>query len=615
MSAKQPNVFASAFRLITRNARCFLAFEVLYKAFGALVMIPLIHLATHACMLACGIEYIGQDNLMQLITCPVTWLVALVMVGVMGLYAMVDISACISIFELSRQNLQAGLLQITKQAFLEAVRVLRPRNAPLIVIVLLIIPFTNFVMVPSFVGSIEIPEFIATFLAYNVATMVLFAVVMLFLYVCAALNMYALHYYVLEDSPFREACRKSRTLDLRHRLRDVLLFLVMQVIGMVLTVVALALVAVLVLFLGMLFQASGTVAKVVEVVASAGAVVVFFVLVVALTTCQVPLCYALLSTLFYRRYEQCAVLDADPVLHAQAVKSPRRARVATVAGVAAAYAVAVLFVLGFYTGAFAGLSVASVEPSVVAHRCGALSAPENTVPALRQAAEDGADWCEIDAQKCADGQIVVMHDSDLKRVAGLDKGVWEVTYDEIKQFDVSGQFTQFKGTRIPLLRDMIRAAKKANMKLQIEIKPSGYDEGIEQDVVDVVRAEGFQQDCVVASMSLDCLKKIRAAGGSDIRTLYIMSIAYGNVSAIEAADEFSVESTWARRPLADTIHANGQFLSAWTVSSPELMETMLERGADRLVTDDPKTARMVVDEYQTGESSPLSLLNVFTLSD
>ncbi len=56
---------------------------------------------------------------------------------------------------------------------------------------------------------------------------------------------------------------------------------------------------------------------------------------------------------------------------------------------------------------------------LVAHRGYALHYPENTVLALRAAAEAGADAVELDIQFSRDGVPVVIHDPDLQRTAKL----------------------------------------------------------------------------------------------------------------------------------------------------------------------------------------------------
>ena len=69
---------------------------------------------------------------------------------------------------------------------------------------------------------------------------------------------------------------------------------------------------------------------------------------------------------------------------------------------------------------------------VTAHRGYSAVYPENTIPAFKGAIQVGADWAELDVQQTADGEVIVMHDSNLKRTTGLDKEVWQVTWMKSK---------------------------------------------------------------------------------------------------------------------------------------------------------------------------------------
>ena len=73
--------------------------------------------------------------------------------------------------------------------------------------------------------------------------------------------------------------------------------------------------------------------------------------------------------------------------------------------------------------------------SVSAHRGGARKAPENTMSAIKYAVDSMSDYAEIDVQETSDGEIVLMHDTNLKRTTGLNASIWTLTYDEISQLD------------------------------------------------------------------------------------------------------------------------------------------------------------------------------------
>ena len=54
-------------------------------------------------------------------------------------------------------------------------------------------------------------------------------------------------------------------------------------------------------------------------------------------------------------------------------------------------------------------------PRVIAHRGARTSAPENTIPAIREAKKLGSSWIEIDVMLSADGTVFLNHDRMLER--------------------------------------------------------------------------------------------------------------------------------------------------------------------------------------------------------
>ena len=100
------------------------------------------------------------------------------------------------------------------------------------------------------------------------------------------------------------------------------------------------------------------------------------------------------------------------------------------------------------------------QTQVVAHRGASSLAPENTLASVLKAMELGADQCEIDVQLTKDGEVVLLHDSLLKRTTGKPGVLTDYTFNELKEFEVGSWFNQdFIGEPIPTLREVIRAVK------------------------------------------------------------------------------------------------------------------------------------------------------------
>ena len=126
--------------------------------------------------------------------------------------------------------------------------------------------------------------------------------------------------------------------------------------------------------------------------------------------------------------------------------------------------------------AILALAFASLGESVeiIAHRGASHDAPENTLAAAKLAWEQGADAVEVDIHLTKDKCIIVIHDYDTKRVAGVDRKVSEQTFEELRQLDAgSWKGAKWAGERLPSIEEVI-ATVPPGKKLVIEIK-SGVD--------------------------------------------------------------------------------------------------------------------------------------------
>ena len=113
-------------------------------------------------------------------------------------------------------------------------------------------------------------------------------------------------------------------------------------------------------------------------------------------------------------------------------------------------------------------SVFSVE--IIAHRGASFDAPENTLAAMNLAWEQNADAIELDLWLSKDGRLVVFHDADAKRIAGVPRKIADLTWAEVQQLDAgSWKNAQFKGERIPTLESILLTIPKGRRAV-LEIK-------------------------------------------------------------------------------------------------------------------------------------------------
>ena len=260
-----------------------------------------------------------------------------------------------------------------------------------------------------------------------------------------------------------------------------------------------------------------------------------------------------------------------------------------------ALAMVITFALATLIGILAIRSVRTVDDvEIIAHRGASAAAPENTMASIRQAVEEGADWTEIDVQETADGQVVVFHDSDFKKIADVDLKIWDATMEDLRNIDIGSSFApEFKDQRVPTLAEVL-AYCQGKIGVTIELKYYGHDQQLEQRVADIVERHGMQLDITIISLKqagLNKMKQLRPAW----RTGLLTAVAIGDLTQVEA-DFLAVNANIATRSFIYSSHKRDKQVLVWTVNDPISMSSMIGRGADGLITDKPGLARQVLED-------------------
>ena len=236
-------------------------------------------------------------------------------------------------------------------------------------------------------------------------------------------------------------------------------------------------------------------------------------------------------------------------------------------------------------------------PMIMAHRGYSSAAPENTIDAFEKAIEAGAEAAELDVQMTKDGVIVVMHDDSLKRTTGLDRNIWEVDYSEIKDLDNSLNFSgRYGPTRIPTLDEVIKTAK-GRLYLNIEIKRTGHDDGIVDEVVRIIQNNDYKDECDITSQDYETLVAVKALDPA-IMTAYTTVIGIGDIENLDAADIISIEETFATFREILSIHTAGKRVFVWTVNEEESIDKLVNLNVDAIITNEIEKGLKVIDKHQ-----------------
>jgi len=253
-----------------------------------------------------------------------------------------------------------------------------------------------------------------------------------------------------------------------------------------------------------------------------------------------------------------------------------------------------------YNGTFITRSM-TAQTGITAHRGSSFQAPENTMAAVMAAVEQMADRVEIDVQETKDGAVVLCHDTNLKRVAGVNKRVSDYTLEELKNLDVGTWFSgEFAGEPIPTLDEVMEYAK-GKIDLNIEIKNLGNGSSLPEKVLKLVQEYDMMEQCIITSTNRNYLKALKEMEPG-IRTGYIISAAYGNYFTDEFVDIISIRSSFVTKRMVEAAHEHGKAVHAWTVNGKVEMERLKQLGVDDIITDRPLLAREIFYEEEAAEN-------------
>lgn len=231
---------------------------------------------------------------------------------------------------------------------------------------------------------------------------------------------------------------------------------------------------------------------------------------------------------------------------------------------------------------------------VVAHRGASANAPENTLAAMELAISNGADWVEIDVQETLDGEVVVIHDSDLMKIGGSGRKVFESTLAELQSVDIgTWKDPSFSDQRIPTLQQLLELCKD-RVNVVIELKYYGREDRLEERVVSIVEAVGVQDQIIIMSLSYPAIQKMKSLRPK-WRIGLLASVSIGDITRLDA-DFFAVNANFANRALIKQVHSRGKKLMVWTVNDTISMSAMMSRGVDGIITDKPQLAISIRQE-------------------
>jgi len=224
-----------------------------------------------------------------------------------------------------------------------------------------------------------------------------------------------------------------------------------------------------------------------------------------------------------------------------------------------------------------------------AHRGLSEAYPENTILSFDKAMMAGATAIEFDVHKTKDGELVVIHDENIKRTFQGNGLIKDFTLQEIKSFKCKNpEFENSKLCKLPTLCEVLEILKNGSIFINIELKTDKmHYENIEADVLSILKKYNLYDNILISSFNPKSLEICRELDENiklgvlfDKRKSTILDFAKQINAYSLNPDVYLVD-----RALIDYAHENAFKVFSYTVNKASTASNLEKLGCDGIFTD------------------------------
>ena len=230
-------------------------------------------------------------------------------------------------------------------------------------------------------------------------------------------------------------------------------------------------------------------------------------------------------------------------------------------------------------------------PVVMAHRGYFVHAVENTLGSLEAAAAYKPDYVELDVVESADGEMFVIHDNNLKRLAGLNRNIRQMSKDEVKAVVLKQNGVE---SHISTLSDFIDKAIELDQNLNVEIKIYGKEStDFVGNVVNLLKRKNVEKKYLIQSLDWNTVLKVNELAPEISAGFIAMKKDFDINNA--GIDFISIPAYDVAKDLLSHTDVTNKPIYVWTIDAEESIETVFSQGANGVITNKCNDAMKIRD--------------------
>lgn len=539
----------------------------LIRLFQFLLIVPVTTLIFKLMLRVTGYTHITEENIQSFLSHPLVMGMIVIWIMVVLLFIYYEMGFLFLMAFNQQRGIRYQFLTIWQQLNRKVVYFYSVQVIYLIVYIALLLPLASFMLPLTLTQAISIPHFITDELMLSRSGKLLYAAVASVLVIVGVRSILTLPIFTIQPKiSIRQSLVQSWRFSKRG-LFELLVLLAMVLTGHLLLLLGITVVGTLPLYI-------------LERVLPSSAL-----LTAGMTLAFLEITFVVLFSLLQAMFSQVMVaITYNTLLLSKAKISPnfvkkRYKRLSIVVCI-------VFIVLSVLNVKSLEKSVYAPDTKIIAHRGYTAEAVENTIGGLVRAATAGADLVEIDIQQTVDGDFVVFHDRTLRRLAGKNGVVTNMTLSELETITVHSDGYSDK---ISSLDDFIEMAKALDVALLIEIKVQGNEtENLLPSLVEKLKAYQVLDTYYVQSASSQLMTQLKKLA-PNLRVGIVYALTVGSMTETPV-DFIALEESWVSDNLIAELQQSDMDLFVWTLNKDRSLQEFIGKNVAGVITDHPDTA-------------------------
>lgn len=227
----------------------------------------------------------------------------------------------------------------------------------------------------------------------------------------------------------------------------------------------------------------------------------------------------------------------------------------------------------------------------LSHRGNSKEFIENSFEAFNSVVEMGYKYIETDLRMTLDRQVIAFHDSDLKRLFGIDVQVNDLTFNEI------ANLFREENCKLLTLEDLLKSFPET--KFNIDLK----ENNVTKDSIDIVsNLDAFNRVCFASfnsSRTMEVLNFNQSAfvsmGLKDVAKFKFFKMHNKNIKFLQ------IPLVWngikvVTKNLINKAQDKGLLVHVWTINDKKTINNLIDLGVNGIVTDKPELLMEIMKE-------------------